>query len=439
MVGDAIEQLKLLPDGSVHCAVTSPPYWGLRDYGVEGQIGQEPTPDAFVSKMVEVFREVRRVIRDDGTFWLNIGDSYNNVGGPGSQDGGPIGATAAKAVEGTKGRKVVGLKPKDLCMIPWRLALALQADGWYLRSVIVWAKKSPMPESISDRPTSAWEPIFLLTKSERYFYDAEAVKQPTLQPDIKGPRFGGNKYGDSTDPKHATKSGDRYVASDLSNLRNVWRLGSEPCREAHFAVFPSEIPRRAIKAGTSALGCCVKCAAPWRRVTAKQPVTRERPNDYTKRTGEEGTGNSCANTVAGVSVETLGWFPTCKCDGFPELPKFPKKPKKGSSESEVAAYQAACAAVYEEICEILLAIDAVGWPIDPCIVLDPFLGSGTTVATAREMGHTGIGIELNPEYAKIAEARILKAETEPPKKRKFVPEWNEEPDEEDDDGGDECP
>ena len=175
LVGDVIDGLRSLPDASVHCCVTSPPYWGLRDYGVGGQIGLESSPDAYVSKMVAVFGEVRRVLRDDGTLWLNLGDSYasntksdertseqrsrSSTLGP-NRDG--LGGTNKAHVSVSFGTRRMTLtdqlKPKDLCMIPWRVALALQADGWYLRSVIVWAKKSPMPESVTDRPTSSWEP-----------------------------------------------------------------------------------------------------------------------------------------------------------------------------------------------------------------------------------------------------------------------------------------
>jgi len=174
--GDCLAVLRQMPEGSVHCVVTSPPYWGLRCYGVDGQLGLEATPDEFIAKMVEVFAEVRRVLRSDGVCWVNLGDSYNGIGGPGKQNGGPIGPTAATAIEGTQGRRVSGLKPKDLCGIPWRVALALQADGWWLRSDIIWAKPNPMPESCTDRPTKSHEYVFLLTKNSRYYYDAEAIR-----------------------------------------------------------------------------------------------------------------------------------------------------------------------------------------------------------------------------------------------------------------------
>ena len=370
LIGDVIDGLRTLPDRSVHCAVTSPPYWGLRDYGVDGQIGLESTPDAFVAKMVEVFREVRRVLRDDATCWLNIGDSYNTAGTrQGNGKGGIHGdGNGTEHRAGYRG-EFAGLKSKDLCMIPWRVALALQADGWYLRSVIVWAKKSPMPESVTDRPTSSWEPIFLLTKSERYFYDAEAVKEASEgSSGYAKQRAAGVdtwKYGRTAGGN--TTNGVGGTAGDVAtrNQRNVWHLGPEPYAEAHFATFPTEIPRRAIKAGTSEKGCCPSCGSPWTRITSRTPIKRERPNDLTKRNGEDGTGNHCANTVAGVETRTLGWEPTCKCDA--------------------------------------------GSPV-PCVVLDPFLGSGTTVAVARTLGRHGVGCELNPEYAELARVRIGKAE-----------------------------
>lgn len=258
--GDVLEQLATMADGSVQCCVTSPPYWGLRDYGVPGQIGLESTPDAYVEKMVAVFREVRRVLRDDGTLWLNIGDSYNSAasgqnGMGGTLDGGkPCGGRGT-----TAGRRPMlsSMKPKDLCMIPWRVALALQADGWWLRSVIVWAKKSPMPESVTDRPTSSWEPIFLLAKSERYFYDADAVREQGVpsgwnrqreQGSGAGCRINGTSHDASVTLRN---DADRILEPTTTrNMRNVWHLSPEPYAEAHFATFPTEIPRRAIMAGS---------------------------------------------------------------------------------------------------------------------------------------------------------------------------------------------
>ena len=271
--GDCIEVMRTLDAGSVQTCVTSPPYWGLRDYGVDGQIGLESTPDAYIARMVDVFREVRRVLRDDGTLWLNLGDSYSAspAGNFGPDMSAPADGGTFRANKPKMDYRGTGLKPKDLCMIPWRVALALQADGWWLRSVIVWAKKSPMPESVTDRPTSSWEPIFLMAKSERYFYDAEAVKEPLTsnRPDMasKGirtglaylqqgaapsnhvmPPVGGVKHAGSNG--NATYSGNCPEWPSSRNQRNVWHLGPEPYAEAHFATFPTEIPRRCILAGS---------------------------------------------------------------------------------------------------------------------------------------------------------------------------------------------
>jgi DNA modification methylase len=262
--GDVIECLREMPDGIAQTCVTSPPYWGLRDYGADGQIGLEATPDEYVDRIVEVFREVRRVLRDDGTLWLNLGDSYAaDRGGtyqPAETLAGGIGGKMPDGVKTNRGRgsghqpsraaSRFGLKHKDLVGIPWRVAFALQADGWYLRSDIIWAKPNPMPESVTDRPTKSHEYVFLLSKSARYYYDAEAIKEPSLNLGVTDIRFGGSKYGDSDDPKHATKSGNTYVDSGKRNARSVWRIATKPYAEAHFATFPIELPERCIKAGS---------------------------------------------------------------------------------------------------------------------------------------------------------------------------------------------
>jgi DNA modification methylase len=199
--GDVVEQLRTLPDCSVQCVCTSPPYWGLRDYGVEGQIGLEKTPEGYTQKMVDVFREVRRVLRDDGTLWLNLGDSYASGKGtcynPG---GGEESLGQERKAEGChpldRGNKSTlsesGLKPKDLVGIPWRVAFALQSDGWYLRSDIIWSKPNPMPESVTDRPTKAHEYVFLLSKKAKYYYDADAVREPLQECSIERAKYGWN-------------------------------------------------------------------------------------------------------------------------------------------------------------------------------------------------------------------------------------------------------
>lgn len=251
--GDAVTRLKEMPAKSVQSCVTSPPYWGLRDYGVDDQLGLEPTPEEYVANLVAVFREVRRVLRDDGTVWLNLGDSY-----AGSGKGAWNKTDVQKEVyvpkpggaEASMPKVPLGLKPKDLVGIPWRVAFALQADGWYLRSDIIWNKSNPMPEPVKDRPTKSHEYIFLLAKNRRYYYDADAIKEASMELGATKIRFGGNKYGVSDDVKHQTKSGNRYTDAGTRNVRSVWTFNTQAYSEAHFATFPEALPERCIKAGT---------------------------------------------------------------------------------------------------------------------------------------------------------------------------------------------
>lgn len=240
--------LATLPDDSVQCCVTSPPYWGLRDYGVDGQLGLEATPAEFVERMVAVFAEVRRVLRPDGVLWLNIGDSYAGAAN-GSQGTNGVMATRSVSIEGRNqvmAKRGGVLKPKDLVGIPWRLAFALQADGWWLRSECIWHKPNPMPESITDRPTKSHEQVFLLTKAERYAYDADAVAESSL-------RAGDPNKGD----RHV---GDGYVSGgwlaggvvpDRRNLRTVWTIATQPYGGAHFATFPEALAERCILSGSA--------------------------------------------------------------------------------------------------------------------------------------------------------------------------------------------
>ena len=256
--GDAIEVLKTMPEQSVHCCVTSPPYFGLRDYGVEGQIGLERTPEEYVDKLVQVFREVRRVLRDDGTLWLNLGDSYNGSGGAGG-DYNPGGLKEGQPKY--PGRKVPGLKPKDLIGTPWMVAFALRADGWYLRSDIIWHKPNPMPESVTDRPTKAHEYIFLLSKSPKYYYDYEAIKEPAV---YEGRRVScdPNSHANTSHPGTARKQdlvgNRRYKGFNARwknrpaqgrNKRSVWTVPTQPFPEAHFAVYPPALITPCILAG----------------------------------------------------------------------------------------------------------------------------------------------------------------------------------------------
>ncbi len=294
--GDALEMLRTLEAESVQCCVTSPPYWGLRDYGVPGQLGLEGTPEEYVARMVEVFAEVRRVLADGGTLWLNLGDTYAGTRGfgPPSQDstlrgnGHVGGGPKLRSLTVSRRRDdapcprsdvtIAGLKPKDLVGIPWRVAFALQADGWYLRSDIIWAKPNPMPESVIDRPTKAHEYLFLLAKSERYHYNSEAIREPRVCKDeapvagwaagagdhsavvhardkgnartFRGGQYtGANKYQNS----HATardSHGNAPPSRPGRNKRTVWTISTEPFLEAHFATFPKALVEPCILAGS---------------------------------------------------------------------------------------------------------------------------------------------------------------------------------------------
>ena len=259
--GNCIEVLKNFTDESIDCVVTSPPYWGLRDYETEEQLGLEETPEEFVANLVKLFSEVKRVLKKEGTVWLNLGDSYFSAPA-GNKDGIPkqnaYGGRedAAKSMfkaSQVKGKKHNTLKQKDLCGIPWRVAFALQADGWYLRQDIIWAKPNPMPESVQDRCTKAHEYIFLLTKSPKYFYDIDAIREPLaessigrLNQDIK------NQIGTTRANGGAKTNGNFKAVGDQNkgaNKRSVWTITTKPYKEAHFATFPIELPTYCIKAG----------------------------------------------------------------------------------------------------------------------------------------------------------------------------------------------
>lgn len=253
-VGDVVDKLKNISDGSVQTCITSPPYWGLRDYGNDDQIGLESTPDEYVASMVAVFAEVWRVLADDGTLWLNLGDSYaamrDSKATPDTLRNGDGTKVNSAANRNPANLHSAGLKHKDLVGIPWRVAFALQSAGWYLRQDIIWHKPNPMPESVTDRCTKSHEYLFLLSKSARYYFDNEAIKEPSANLGTTNIRFGGNKYGDSDDPKHATKSGNTYVDSGTRNKRSVWTVNTKPFKGAHFAVMPEALVEPCILAGS---------------------------------------------------------------------------------------------------------------------------------------------------------------------------------------------
>jgi len=253
LVGDVLDRLRDLADGSVACVVTSPPYWGLRDYGVEGQIGLEPTPEAYVEKMVAVFREVRRVLREDGTLWLNLGDSYSSGGrktqvAPTLRTKGHDDASGKAAyLSGFAVRPGEGLAGKQLIGIPWRVAFALQADGWYLRSDIIWSKPNPMPESVTDRPTKAHEYLFLLSKSPRYYFDQEAVREDGCGRLDRSPQSSGRL---GSGGRQFVVGAAPLLQPNGRNIRSVWTIATSPFPEAHFATFPPALVEPCIKAGS---------------------------------------------------------------------------------------------------------------------------------------------------------------------------------------------
>jgi DNA modification methylase len=361
--GDALTELKALPDHSIDCCVTSPPYYGLRDYGVDGQIGLESSPEAYVARLVEVFREVKRVLKDEGTLWLNLGDSFASGGtggcSPKSTPHGGKGVGESEKLRRMKQspRKIPdGLKPKDLIGIPWMVAFALRADGWWLRSDIIWHKPNCMPESCEDRPTKSHEYMFLLSKSERYFYDNEAIKE-----EGSGRACGNKHYKYDGVPGMETKQGILKVSEKewhTRNKRTVWTIPTKPFPGAHFAVMPEALVEPCILAGTSEKGYCPACGEACERQIEKSNSTRTFPDngkgiDERKADGTNQRAGEC-------QTKTIGWLPSCQCSRDPQ----------------------------------------------PGIVLDPFFGAGTVGVVAKRLGRSCIGIELNPEYVEIARARL---------------------------------
>lgn len=437
LCGHVLEVLREIPDESVQCVVTSPPYWSLRDYGCpaliwgdgascehewgdkkiraielqagnpefqrpwreaatsedatqgqfcihcgawRGSLGLEPTPDLYVQHIVEIFREVRRVLRKDGTCWLNLGDSY--AGSCGSTGHTPqtknlgrktfeYGAYPSSAM---KTPKSIGLKPKDLCGIPWRVALALQADGWWLRSDIIWAKLNPMPESVRDRPTRSHEYVFLLTKHKNYFYDQDAVRMSVSANSNFRPKTEGlTPYAQATGNQNLGRGSRGNPAG--RNLRTVWTLATQPFPEAHFATFPSKLIEVPILAGTSHKAC-PKCGAPWARVVRKKDGGFvDRTFRSIHQTGTPWNTNAQGATTLARMIEhqTLAFRPSCTCEG-----------NDGSAK---------------------------------CLILDPFMGSGTVAREAVRLGRSFIGIDLKQEYIEMSQKRLASVQPELPLQR----------------------
>jgi DNA modification methylase len=435
--GNCLQVLRQLPDTSVQTLVTSPPYYGLRDYGGDpfvwggmpscihewgeelpgsnrggsgtptnknnrgegygrdaargafcqrtgcnawnGSLGLEPTPELFVQHLVMIFREARRVLRADGTAWINMGDSY--------------------ATE-TRGE----VKHKDLIGVPWMMAFALRADGWYLRSEIIWAKPRPMPESIQDRPTKAHEHIFLLAKSERYFYDLEAIREepkPENAGKMSAPKCGENRL----DVGARDQNTKQYDEIKGANARDVWTIATEPFVGAHFAVFPPKLPERCILAGTSEKGACAKCGAPVAR-------TKIDGSDYDDSRRQTKRALEIAEEQ-GLTEEHLAAIRSAGINDTGKI-KVTQNAKIGEATARLAAEAKEKLGGYYR--ELIVSKKQDRWgptcscgtdDRQPCIVLDIFNGSGTTGEAALKNGRNYIGIEQNPEFIKVAKARLI--------------------------------
>lgn len=356
-VGDSLSVMAEWPDAFVQTVITSPPYWGLRDYGVAGQIGLEETPAAFVETMVRIFRDVRRILRDDGTLWLNMGDSYTSGGR--STHGTRIGYKQ-ESNGGSMGMQLkrpelpAGLKSKDMVGMPWRVAFGLQADGWYLRSDIIWSKPNPMPESVTDRPTKTHEYLFLLAKSERYYYDADAIKEPAIYREDERPfgDAGGNRHGDEKRLyKPPSASGKHKVPS-----------GWDPRKGSH-----NELLGR------------------------YKPLPKGQTNIRVERNKQRGHGRE----HAGFNERWDSMEREEQCSGMRNKRSVWTVATSPFPEAHFATFPPAL---------IKPCVLAGSRPCD--IILDPFMGAGTTALVASAYGRRFLGIEINPEYAAIAERRI---------------------------------
>ncbi len=354
---DALSALKEIPDNTFHTVVTSPPYWQLRDYFVSNQLGQEATPEEFVSNLVEVCSEIKRVLRKDGTFWLNLGDGYNNSSGF-SRTTSWKRKGREKGSADKKSFKHKTIKTKDLVGIPWRCALALQDVGWYLRCDIIYKKSNPLPDGARDRPSRGHEYIFLLTKSPKYFYDYYAVLEDTEGHPAGEQGFGANE-------QHGTYRMDQersFTHYGKRNKRSVWTTSVSSFKGSHYATFSIKLIDPCVKAGTSEYGCCVECGTPWERQFEKveKEVKRE------------------------------------------------SSPKKGTEIKDIMSF-------VEEKKEYKLFLVETGWEkqcncetneVKPCLVLDPFSGMATTGLVAFKHNQHYVGVELNKEYLQMSRDRL---------------------------------
>jgi DNA modification methylase len=401
-----------LADKSVHCVVTSPPYWGLRDYGIgDRQLGLEPTPEEYIYTMVRVFREVWRVLRDDGTLWLNMGDSYCSGTSTARtretpETGKEYGLPRNWVVDANKIQRngtPAGYKPKDLIGMPWMLALALRGDGWYLRSDIIWSKPNAMPESVEDRPTTAHEHIFLMAKSERYFYDAEAIKEPVtgtahsrgegVNPKAKGvPPGSGNKQN-----KSWSAAVNGLFEDQKKNKRTVWEVSPQGFPDAHFATFPEELIKPCILAGTSMKGACAKCGTPWERIIE------------TSTSNESGSGRAAKKRAKNRLLFRVpsGWHQSGSGRWKPQhVERFPVGKMAGGTQAREDHDVRMGPTVSSRTIDWAPTCTCGVPDVVPCIVFDPFMGSGTTELVARNLQCRAVGLELNQEYLEIAKKRL---------------------------------
>lgn len=369
----------------------------LMGYFEPAELGREKTVDEFIEKMVGVFREVRRVLRNDGTLWLNMGDCYNsNSTGGKRQTGFPNNRERNRSAI-CRSTKCPGLKPKDLVGQAWMLAFALRADGWFLRQDIIWHKPNPMPESVTDRCTKAHEYIFLLTKSPRYFCDMDAIREKT------GNEATQEEYEAADSRRHfhehdkergmmQTNPAHKALTNPLGrNCRSVWTIPTQACPEAHFATFPEALPTRCIRAGTSEKGCCPECGKPWRRIIESERV-RTRPGKDTKI---KVPGGWEVDPGAHGAIHRTGRTEATYRDAA-EIGN--RDPGRHVTEKRTVGWEASC------YCQK----NAEGGPV-PCRVLDPFHGAGTTTIAGCKLGRDCTGIELNGEYVTISIDRIEKA------------------------------
>jgi len=364
--GSSKTRLAQLPENTFQCAVTSPPYYSLRSYLPDGhpdkahEIGGEPTPQEYVNNLVDIFRELRRVLRPDGVFYLNIGDTYAN---------------ASIASNATKTNPVAPLKHKDLIGVPWMLAFALRDDGWYLRSEIIWHKKAIMPESTNDRPTNCHEKVFMLTKSADYFWDQTAVLEPGV-PGSAGNLVWGSEQRKATDGVNALKGkDDPYQYDGMRNIRNVWTINpATNTHDDHYATMPETLVEPCIKSGTSEHGCCSTCGAPWERVVTSIGIDKE--NRWRVPLHNHKAANN-PNPSHRLNGQTF------------------RHARRGSGE-----FLPTCA------CEVNAPV--------PCQVIDPFGGTGTTGIVASKLARHSTMIELSAQYIGYMKQRFERHDTNVP-------------------------